>query len=370
MLDVELECLRDAPGPIKDLARVRFHHGSAEILARVKLLGRAALSPGEGDYAQLRLERPVVALPGDRFILRRYSPTITIAGGRILHNRPSKMKASAPGMRERFVRLADGDPIVVLRELVEEAGATGVDTVALRALTGDDPEAIVGRARSEKGESRFVVLPTSPPRLVAGPVYARLRERVVAALQEFHGREPLKEGLSREEVRTRVLGDCHPEVIRCLLADLADRGTVRAVKDWMALASHRVDLGPEDARLLEQIEQAFAIAGTNPPSTNEVTTRLKADAGRFSKLLHLLLTRGRLVRIPDARIFHVDAIEQLKRRLWEKRASSPTIEIAEFKKLTGTSRKNAIPLLEHLDQIRVTRREGNVRVILPPPETP
>jgi len=367
LLDAELECLPDSPGPIKDLARVRFHHGAAEILARVKLLGGGVVAPGDGAFAQLRLERPTVALPGDRFILRRYSPTLTVGGGRILHNRPAKLRASAPRGRERFVALADRTFGSAAIELIIEAAAIGIDTTTLRARTGLEADDIKQSLAAGIESGVVVTLPARPERFISGAIYRELEERVTAALKEYHLREPLHEGLPREEIRTRVLADAHAEVFRCLLADLTGRGITGQTKDRVALASHRIDFKPKESQLLKDLEQAFLSAGTNPPSLQDVTSRLKADPGEAGKLLHLLLSRGRLVRIPDARVFHVEAIEDLKRRLWEKRAESETIDIGEFKGLSGTSRKNAIPLLEHLDQIHVTRRQGNVRLILPPP---
>jgi selenocysteine-specific elongation factor len=367
LLDVELECLPDAPGPVRNLSRVRFHHGAAEILARVKLLERVDVPPGGSAFAQLRLERPTVALPEDRFILRRYSPSLTIGGGRVLHNRPAKLRAATPHGRARFVRLADSSTGAALIALVEESAAAGIDTPMLRARTGLGAEAIGRGIEPAAAAGTIVPLPSRPVRFIAGAVYGGLLSRVTGALQEFHRKEPLHRGLPREEIRTRVLADAHPEVFRCLLADLAGRGLTKQDKDLVALASHRVDFNPRESRLLGDLEQAFLEAGANPPSLQEVTARLLADPAEAAKLVHLLVARGRLVRIPDARVFHVEAIEALKRRLWEKRAVNPTIDVGEFKGLSGTSRKYAIPLLEHFDQIHVTRREGNVRVILPPP---
>jgi selenocysteine-specific elongation factor len=148
---------------------------------------------------------------------------------------------------------------------------------------------------------------------------------------------------------------------------MATRGIIRAEKDRVALAGHHVSLSPEETRLSERLEALFRDGGANPPDLAEAAKSIVLDARRAEKLLHLLLGRGRLVRIPDGKIFHAAAIAELKRRLWSHRATSPTIDIGAFKDLSGTSRKNAIPLLEYLDQTLVTRREGSVRRILPSP---
>ena len=369
MLDVELEVLPGSEAPLRDMARVRFHHGTLEAMARVKLLEGKAVPPGGSGFAQLRLETPVAALPGDRFILRRYSPPVTIAGGTILHNQPQKLRPASPGARERFARLADKTPATRLLALLSEAGASGIDSSGLRSLTGFDPDETARELNEAVGAGRAIALPTPDVRYVEGDAWRALSARVVADVGAFHKKEPLKEGLSREELRTRLFQRIHPDVFKFLLADLVRAGALRMEKDRVAAASHRIALSAPETALMEKIEGRFAAAGTNPPEPDEVAAALKADSAQVARLFHLLLTRGLLVRIPDGKVFHARAIEDLKERLWGQRARSPVIDISEFKELSGTSRKNAIPLLEHFDQQRVTRREGNKRLILPPPAT-
>jgi len=309
----------------------------------------------------------VATLPGDRLILRRYSPPVTIGGGTILHNRPPKLRRASPASRERFARLSDPSAAVRLKALVDDSGATGIDAHGLRSLTGWDPEEAARHLEPLVHAGEIVPLPAAVVRYMAGDAWRDLARQVVATLEEFHRKEPLREGLPREELRTRLFARLHPDVFRFLLADLSQKGVVRADKDRLALASHRIALTTKEAALLEQIDARFAASGSNPPELDEVITALRADPATAQRLFHLLLQRGRLVRIPDGKIFHAGALDDLKRRLWDQRAKRPVIDISEFKELSGTSRKNAIPLLEHFDQTRVTRREGNKRLILPPP---
>jgi selenocysteine-specific elongation factor len=368
LLDVRIEYLGSAGAPLKDLARVSLHLLTAEIPARVKLVGGGALEPGGGACAQLRTARPVVALPGDRFILRRPSPPMTIAGGVVLHNAPPKLRGHAAANAARYDRLAAATPPARLGLLVDEAGSSGIDAAALRARTGLETAAIGALLGTFEREGSLVVLPGPPPRYLGANAAESLRSRALQELGRFHAREPLVEGLPREELRTRVFSDSHTEVFRGLLADLAARGMIRAEKDRVALASHQVALSPEEDRNSTRLEALFRDAGTNPPDLAEAAKTLGVDIRRLEKLLHLLLGRGRLVRIPDGKIFHAEAIDSLTRRLRAHRATSATIDIGLFKDLSGTTRKNAIPLLEYLDQILVTRREGSVRRILPSPD--
>jgi selenocysteine-specific elongation factor len=367
LLDVEIELLPAAAAPLKDLATARFHHGTLETMARVRLLGAASLRPGERGYAQLRLAAPVAALPGDPCVLRRHSPPITIGGATVLHNRPPKLRRGAPGAGRRFERLASADPAVRLEALVEEADLAGIDAAGLRARTGMDAAAIEATLDGLAVAGRLVALPAAPRRWLSRDAAARLERAVIEALAEFHRREPLQEGMPREELRTRVFARSHADVFRCLLQEMAARGVLRFEKDRAALAAHRIALSAKEAEALTAIETRFLQAGTNPPAIEEVAAALRLEPGQASRLAHLLLARGRLVRIQDGKVFHAQALEDLKRRLWAKRARGEVIDIPEFKDLSGTSRKNAIPLLEHFDQVRVTRREGNRRIILPPP---
>jgi selenocysteine-specific elongation factor len=369
LLDVALEYLPGAPGPLRDLSRVGLHLMTTETPARVKVLGAGTVRPGTTAFAQLRAERPLVALPGDRFILRRHSPPMTVGGGVVLHNAPPKLRGQRLDVMARYERLSDPRPAARLVVLVEESEERGIDLRELRARTGLDPEEIA-RVLDEAvhhGEAR--ALPTTPRRFLSAGAAERLRGQVTAALEAFHRREPLRAGLAREEIRTRVFADSHPDVFRCLLQEMAEAGVLRVEKDRVALAGHQVSLSAEDGGLIERLEGVYLSGGTNPPEVSDLASTLKADPRRLEKLLHLLLSRGRLTRIPDGKIFHAETIEDLKRRLWEWRNRSVSIDIAEFKDLSRTSRKNAIPLLEHLDQTQVTRREGSRRVILPPPSS-
>ena len=368
LLDVAIEAVESAPGPLKDMSRVRFHHGTLEALARVKIVGGEAIPPGGSGFAQLRLEQPVVGLPGDRCILRRYSPPLTVAGATLLDNQPPKLRGTRPRDLERFRALADPDPATRLAVLVEDAGETGMDLDSLRARTGLDPEIGSRRLEESAKAGRIVPLAVIPRRYLATAVDRHLREGVLKALEDYHRREPLQEGLPKEEIRTRLFKRSHADVFRALLADLAATGRIRTDKDRVALASHHIALSPRDADLMDRMEACFATAGTNPPDLEDVAASIRVDPAQAARLFHLLLSRGRLLKIHDGKVFHSQAIDDLKRRLWSRRAQNPRIDVAEFKDLSGTSRKNAIPLLEYFDQARITRREGNLRIILPPPQ--
>jgi selenocysteine-specific elongation factor len=172
--------------------------------------------------------------------------------------------------------------------------------------------------------------------------------------------------MPREELLRRLAPQGSLEVARAILDEMAKEGTVRLEREFAAAAGHRVELGPDEERIRMEIDGRFEAAGLNPPGLEQIVGSAGFDAVKAQRIYHLLVANGRLVRIKDGKVFHATAIEGLKRLLWKTRLSREIIDVAAFKELTGTSRKLAIPLLEHMDAEKVTRRRQNDREILPP----
>ena len=199
------------------------------------------------------------------------------------------------------------------------------------------------------------------------PASSPLQEEVVTALKEFHGANPLQVGQSREEIRSRYFRRESGEIFRFFLEDAVRRNRLRIERDLVALHGHRVSLQGPEAGVSRRLEEAFRAAGLNPPELERAAADMGLPPRKVEEIFFLLVKQGVLVRIQGGMVFHREALEGLKRRIWEYRGTSETIDIAAFKELSGTTRKSAIPLLEHLDSLRVTRRDGNLRRILPPP---
>lgn len=369
LLDVKLNLLPGAPAPLKDLARVRFHQGTSEALARVKILEASGpLAQGRAAFAQVRLESPGCCLPGDRFVIRRYSPAVTIGGGVVLDARPAKHRGRPdPALLIRLAQLESAGPAEALRTHLEgEPGGIPLPDLARRAgMTGPEAAALLEPAiaaadvlRAGDGAGATVL---------GREAAERLEGAVVQALKAYHRNNPLRAGMPREELRERAIKTAGPETARVVLDRLAQRETVRVERDTVSLREHQVTLSTEDEKVRGRLLQAFAAGGLNPPAPEEAARSAGCDVGRAEKIVHLLLASGNLVRLADGKLFDAAAIDGLKNRLWEMLPDRRVIDIGTFKELTGTSRKNAIPLLEHLDAQKVTRRLGSDREILPPP---
>jgi selenocysteine-specific elongation factor len=358
MLDATCELLGDAPAPLRTRQRVRFHIGTSEVMARVHLVEGNALEPGQTGYVQLRLEGPVVALPRDRYVIRSYSPMVTIGGGELLDVAPAKSRRS-PTLTGRLRALQTSEPVAVLEAHIARVGGGGARPAELRARTPFGPEALRTHLRDLVARGRVLVVDREW--YVHVTTAERIRQEAEAVLEAFHTREPLKAGISKEELRTR-LGGLEERVFLALLDRFAAAGVLIVDKDKVRRAGHAVSLTAAQQAASDRIEAEFRAAGVAPPTLEEAFLKLGLAGSSPQALAQLLVDGRRLVRIREGLYFHAEplqaAVTQVMAFLREHRAITPQ----EIKDLLGISRKYAIPLLEWLDSQRLTVRVGDKRV--------
>jgi selenocysteine-specific elongation factor len=355
--------------PLKNHAKVHFHCGTAEMLAEVVLLDGKELRPGEHAYAQLRLSEHGLFLPGDRFIIRQLSPVTTIGGGVVLDNQPLKHRLGDPWVQEFLAVLERGDPAARLELLVQQSGAALLS--ALVARTGWQASEVVRVGKALEDKNRLALLGQPPTLLVHRECFQALAKRLLDELEEFHAANPLLAGLSKEELRARGASGrpvpptlSSPMLFNAVLQALGTQGKVDVQGETVRLAGRQIQLTAEELAAQEQISRAFEKAGLAVPSAQEVLASLRIDRARAEKLLQILLKESTLLRVTEDLIFHRSALQGLRELLAGRKAQSNRINVAIFKEITGLSRKYAIPLLEYLDRERVTRREGDERIIL------
>ncbi|HEY1336108.1 MAG TPA: SelB C-terminal domain-containing protein, partial [Bryobacteraceae bacterium] len=340
--------------PLKHRAPVHFHSGTAEIEAEVRLLqGAAALQPGTSAYVRIVLREPALLLPGDRFIIRMFSPVVTIGGGMVVDAGVRRYRKTDDA-RARLDVLAGADAAARIALLVREA-PFGVGIADLVARTGMLERDIAAAA------TRAPVLAIAQPQpwYVDRAWFQARRDRLVKAVREFHQKQPLAPGIAKQDLRSRELPDSPPFLIDALLADgkelVVEGETVRS-------RSHKVVLKADEEQARAAIERAFDQAGLATPAVPEVLAKSGVEAARARTLLEILLREKRLVRISEDLVFHRSALDRLREMLADRKASR--FNVASFKEWTGISRKYAIPLLEYLDREHVTRRVGDERVVL------
>ena len=356
MLDVELSLLPDSR-PLRNQARVRVHVASGEHLARVRLLEANHLAPDATGLAQLRLETPTVAGRLDALILRSYSPAITIGGARVLD--PAPPKRTRP---ERVRQLVGASIDDVATRWVDEAAERGIAEPALSARATLSVEQL---RSSLAGNTKLVQLGESPRYYVSARAVEVRSKHALAALRALHESQPLKAGQPREALRDKGFRDAAPGLFDAVLGRLVEAGAIRAEGDSVALSDHRVELSGMEASGHEALLGAARTAGLEGLSEAEAVGAVGRDSKLAKRVVTLALDSGWIVRVGD-RLVDQEAVGELETRLIERWPPGSRIDVKAFKELTGLTRKHLIPLLEHLDQTRVTQRSGNERVVLRP----
>lgn len=356
-IEAQLSLLKDAK-PLKNHARVHLHAFTSETIAEVTLHGVNELKPGGTAFAQLRTAEPLLLLPGDRAILRQFSPVITIGGAVVLdafplpRQKPDALQAflqtQSSGSRQEalLARIARrGHEALSLAAAVRE---TGLKSSVLQPMI-----AILVQQKQVMQVGEF---------LLASDAVQKTTQKLIATLEAFHKANPLVGGMSKEELREK-LGLNQP-VMEALLAQLVREKKVEATGEQVRLAGRGVELKDEEAKAKMQIERAFAAAGLKVPLMKDVLDKLPIDKARAQKLVTLLLRDRVLIKLADDLVFHHSALEGLRQLIVAQKAKTPKIDVPTFKDLIGVTRKYAIPLLEYLDQQRVTRRVGDERIII------
>jgi selenocysteine-specific elongation factor len=363
LIDVRLDMLGSAR-PLRNLRKVRFHHGTAEVLARVALLGRDILEPSGSGYAQLRLDSPIFCLHGDAFIVRQFSPTITIGGGRVLNPQPAKHRSSDARALEALRLLDRAGMQQKVPVLIETHPSQACDLDELNSLIGLPPSGL-RELCSELSRAGKLVLVPGPKLIVLHPSLAeRLANETVAQVSRFHENNPLLKGISREELRKKLFSELPPEVFRFSLDRLVGARRISLLEETVSLFGREVQLTAGGQELRARIEARYRQAGYQPPQFSDLTAELQSDPEEVKKIYFWMLKERILIRIADDMAYHRETLEEIRKTVRASFAPGQRFGVAEFKDLFALTRKHAIPLLEYLDRERFTRRQGNDRVLL------
>jgi selenocysteine-specific elongation factor len=356
--------LPGAPKPIRGFSQVRFHLLSSERIGKLRPLDREALEPGGEALVEIRLEAPVAAVRGDRFIVRRPSPQTTLGGGVILD--PEWARPRRDRLAAHLARLAGSDDDALVA-WAERAGAVGVELPALHRRLGARPALVEARLAALVADGRLLAAPAGPghgPRWIAPDAYRRIAERARSALEAFFAKNRLAAGMPKAEAIAACLPGGAGELADVYLDWLAHQKVLVARGDRIDLPGRGDQLSDSESGLAERIASAFEARGLEPPSAGEIRAEVNAQPKVFEGLLRYLTERGRLVRLPNGLFIAAAALQRLRGELlatgWDQ------FGVGEFKDRFGLTRKWAIPLLEYLDAQGVTRRSGDRRVVQRP----
>ncbi|MGE5560966.1 MAG: selenocysteine-specific translation elongation factor [Chloroflexota bacterium] len=357
----KLHVLPDALRPVADGARVHLHVGTAEVLARVFCLDRDALGPGDEALIRIKTEQSVVVGRGDRYIIRSYSPMLTIGGGEVIEPHLGEHVRRRRDALADLAAKAEGTPADLLVAAARKRGlapSTAKDLARDASLT---PEA--ARPELDRLVASGDLVALEPGGLYAArQSIAAALEQVEAALADYHRRYPLRRGMPREELRTRALKGVDGRVYPGLLNELVRQGAIVAEQERVSAVGHAVRLTPEQERAKSEIEARFRSGAYAPPDLATALAGVPGSDAVKSELMLLLGEEGSVIRLSDDVYIHRETLADARARVRATLRETGKITVAAFRDMVGTSRKFALPLLERFDAEGLTRRAGDERV--------
>lgn len=356
VLDASLKILRDAPiRALRSRSLVHFHSGTSELVARVVIYEEKDLKPGGRSYCQFRFKSPIAVMAGDRYIIRRFSPLMTIGGGEILDTSPRRRKR-AEGYDDLAV-FEEGTLQDKIHMKVRNSGLGGILQTELEGWINAELHEIGGAAEALVDEGSLI---RCHNRLVDKGVFDTFSQKVISTLAEYHTRNPLRQGMSREAVRAIFKG-LDQRMFEELLSSVYD---VVSDKEMLRLATFNVSFDDDMVRLEEQIRRSLTEASFQPPTKDELGKKLSIKLKELDELLKIMVSKELLVRINDSLYLTAETYENMMSRLRKFFQEKGEMSVGEFRDILGTSRKYALPFLEYLDSNRITLRVGDVRKFL------
>lgn len=360
MLDVRLQNLRASQRVILNDSQVHLYHGASVLLAKVVLLDRDGLDPGESCYAQLRLTEPIASKNGDRFVVRFLSPLETIGGGTILDDAPKRHKRGDPAVLEalRIRESGSGGDRVV--QVAAEFGTALPQTDKLASKLGMDPQELEELLGELVSAGRLVE--PLPGRFASSGVMDGVRDACRGLLEDYHRKNPLHAGMKAAELRQKLFKSMDQTGADALLRQLCAEGSIRRTAERYALAEFSVRFTKKQSAIRERLLESYRKAGIEPPTTEEMLAQFsQGEAADAKQVLDSVLTGGELVMLSPQICYHKDAWLRARGAVRAHLAEQETITLAELRDALGTSRKYALAVLEYLDRFHVTKKEGDLR---------
>ena len=361
MVDLSFHYLTSNKKPLKNRTLVRLHTGTDEVLGHLVLLEQEELPPGQTTVAQIRLDSPVAIVKDDRFVIRSYSPIRTIGGGQVLNPTPQKHKRLKPEVISGLQHLADEDPEAIITYHIQQAGYGGVSYSHLKVMSnlgGKQLDTILQHMLSRKTS---LLTDKENQIYIHQSTFNTLQQKSAEYLAKYHEINPLKAGMSKEELRSKFPRLSNSKLFNQVLNQMIKSKQIVQEENTVRLESHRVSLGVDQADVREKILTAYQKGRLQPPYFREVVKTLNADPKRTKEVLMHLVEEGQIVKTKEDLYFHAKAVDELKTRLVDFLKSHGEITTPQFKEMTGASRKYVIPLIEYFDSKNVTLRVGDSR---------
>jgi len=362
-LDARLDALASAPREIKHRDRVRLHIGTDEVMARLSIIGGQSVGPGASAAVQLVLERPTVALPGDRFVIRSFSPIVTIGGGRVLDAAPEKHKRFSGRVLEGLEKLGGTSRDAIEQMFVKAGSAPRTVAEIVRQIGRAEPE-VEAAVQALAAEGRLVaVAGEKPERYVHASAYARLAELLTAAVRAYFEKNPYRPVMPYSDLRAEFLKESDAATLKHVLEAQVAAGLLFRQDAAVGLPGREARTDPVGAGLRARIEGAFRSARFAAPLEDDVRARLGLNPSVFNPVLSDLVRAGDLVRLAPKVIYHRETVEAARAAVAGLVERHGSVTIAELRDRLDLSRKYAQAILEYFDKTGFTRRVEDRHVL-------
>lgn len=362
-VDTRLRLLHSSPRTLKNWNRVRFHLGTDEAMGRIVLLDRDELTPGEEAYAQIVMEKPVVAHKGDRFVVRYYSPVTTIGGGTVIDPQAPKQKRFREDVLEDLVVKEEGTLYDVLLHELENSSTTVVSLDDLSKKCGAERDQVKGELAQLVEDDR--VFEIKDAEFISTLAMNDIKNRIISTLGEYHKKFPLRSGYPKEDMRSRWFSKLDGKAFNRMLKYWEEIGVLKSRNNQLMLGDHEAHPTGVQAQAIEQLMSIMNKNPFVPPALEEIRHLLQLSEADFNEIVGYLLNDGQLLKINQDIIITSQAIERGKEILSDYFIREKELTLATARDLLDTTRKYALPLIEYYDRIRFTRRVGDVRVKSP-----
>ncbi|MCP4106395.1 MAG: selenocysteine-specific translation elongation factor [Desulfobacteraceae bacterium] len=361
MLDVSLHFLNSNPKALKNRTRIRFHSGTSEVLGNLILLETEELVPGETVVAQIRMDSPVALVKDDRFVIRSYSPIRTIGGGHVINPIPRKHKRFKSEVIEGLKGLVDHSSEHIISFHIDEAGYRGVSFSELLIMS-NIPEKQLDNVMQNLMSKKTVIQADKENRVyIHQNTFEKLKKTATDCLGNYHKANPLKPGMSKEELKSKFPSVVNPKLFNLFMNQMIKDREIAQNDNAVRLAGHKVSLGADQADVRKKILDVYRKAELTPPYFKELGKTLDIDNAAAKDVLLVLVDEGHIIKVKEDLYFHGDAVNVLKDKLVGFFKSNEEMTTPQFKDIAGVSRKFLIPLLEYFDSKNVTIRVGDIR---------
>ena len=364
LFDARLTMLPSNPRPLVNRARIRIHIGTRELLSRVTLLDKKEILPGDWGYVQFRLEETAVGRRKDPFVIRQYSPVVTIGGGVILDTHPRGHKRFDQNVLSQLKSLEKESPREVVEAIFTANNLSPLTVKTLAKETGILTETVEEVLQNLKEEDKIISFGSKQQPLFFWSAHIPvLWESFLSALRTFHKENPLKAGIARQELRALIHAKLDAILFAAILDRLLDEKQVIESGKLIALPTFRISLAPEDEALRNKIADLLLRAKFSTPSVDELASQINESKSNIIKVLTAMLGMGDVVKLEGDLYFHKSSINEAQKLLQKAFTADDEISVSAFRELLGTTRRYAMALLVYFDTQGITERVGETRML-------